>query len=75
MFFKTKDKIELKVTGMTCGHCEAKIQQALSNLPGVKKVTASRTSQKVFIEPEKAEALDLKKVKEAIQSLGYQVTE
>ena len=73
MFFKTKDKIELKVTGMSCGHCEVKIQQALSNLPGVKKVTASRTSGKVTIEPEKAETLDLQKVKEAIESLGYQV--
>ncbi|MGH8005290.1 MAG: heavy-metal-associated domain-containing protein [Limisphaerales bacterium] len=75
MFFKTKDKIELKVAGMTCGHCEAKVETAVKQLPDVKKVTASRTKETVTIEPEKAAALDLQKVKEAIQSLGYQVTE
>ncbi len=75
MFFKTKDKIELKVVGMTCGHCEAKIQEALSKLPGVKKVTASRTKETVTIEADKSEALDLQKIKETIELLGYQVTE
>lgn len=75
MFFKTKDKLELKVTGMSCGHCEAKIQEAVGKLPGVKKVIASRTKETVIIEPEKAETLDLQKVKEAIESLGYQVVE
>ena len=75
MFFGTKDKIELKVTGMTCGHCEAKIQEAVAKLPGVKKVTASRTSQTVTIEADKPEALELPKIKETIESLGYQVTE
>lgn len=75
MFFGTKDKIELKVTGMTCGHCEAKIQEAVSKLPGVKKVTASRTSQTVTIQPDKSESLNLRTVKETIESLGYLITE
>lgn len=75
MLFRSKEKIELKVTGMTCGHCEAKVQQAVSQLPGVKKVTASRTNGMVTIEPEKSAALNLQTVKEAIESLGYQVTE
>ena len=75
MLFGTKDKIELKVTGMTCGHCEAKLEKAISQLSGIKKVTASRTNGMVTIESDKSEALDLKKIKEAIQALGYQVTE
>ena len=75
MLFGSKEKIEIKVIGMTCGHCEAKIQEAVSNLPGVKKVTASRMSQRVTIEPDKTEDLDLQKVKEAIRLLGYQVVE
>ncbi|HEU4437332.1 MAG TPA: cation transporter [candidate division Zixibacteria bacterium] len=74
MLFGSKEKIELKVTGMTCGHCEAKIQQAVSQLPGVKKVTASRTNGTVTIEPE-SDTLNLQTVKEAIESLGYQVAE
>lgn len=75
MLFETKDKIELKVTGMTCGHCELKIEQALGRLPGVKKAAASRIRQKVVIEPDKSGGLGLQKVKEAIVALGYQVIE
>ncbi|MCI0404896.1 MAG: heavy-metal-associated domain-containing protein [candidate division Zixibacteria bacterium] len=75
MFFGAKDKIELKVTGMTCGHCEAKIEEAVSKLPGVKKVAASRTRQTVTIEPDESDSLNLQTVKETIESLGYQVTE
>ena len=75
MLFGNKEKIELKVTGMTCGHCEAKIQQAVSQLPGVKKVTASRTNGTVTIEPENSESLKLQTIKEAIELLGYKVTE
>ena len=75
MLFGSKEKIELKVTGMTCGHCEAKVQQAVSKLPGVKKVTASRTNGTVTIEPDKSESLNRQAIKEAIESLGYQVTE
>lgn len=75
MLFGSQEKIELKVAGMTCGHCEAKVQQAVSQLPGVKKVTASRTNGTVTIEPDKTAALNLQTVKKAIGSLGYQVTE
>jgi len=30
--------IKLKVTGMTCGHCEAAVEKALSAVPGVERV-------------------------------------
>ncbi len=75
MLFGTKDKIELKVSGMTCGHCEAKIEQAVKQLPGVKKVGASRVDGLVSIVPEKSGQVNLEKVKEAIHLLGYQVLE
>ena len=75
MFFGAKDKVKLKVSGMTCGHCEAKIQQAVSKLPDVKKVTASRMKQTVIVESDKPDTLDLQKIKETIEALGYQITE
>ena len=74
MLFGTKEKIEIKVTGMSCGHCEAKIQEAVSKLPGVKKVAASRMNGTVTIKSE-PNTLNLQTVKEAIESLGYQLTE
>jgi copper chaperone len=33
------DMISLKVTGMTCGHCEAAVKKALEVVPGVTAVT------------------------------------
>ena len=30
--------IKLKVTGMTCGHCEQAVNKALSVVPGVERV-------------------------------------
>ena len=30
-------KTELTVTGMTCGHCQKAVQQALAQLPGVEQ--------------------------------------
>jgi copper chaperone len=27
--------VKLRVTGMTCGHCQAKVEQALKAVPGV----------------------------------------
>ena len=75
MFFGTKNKIELKVLGMTCGHCEVKVEKTVSQLPGVKKATASRVKERVTVEPDTSGTLDLEKIKEAIEALGYQVTE
>lgn len=75
MLFGAKDKIELKVLGMTCGHCEAKIQKAVKSMPGVKDVLASTAEGTVTVIPEKGHPVDLEKVKEAIRSLGYQVLE
>ncbi len=33
------DMTSLKVTGMTCGHCEAAVKKALEAVPGVTAVT------------------------------------
>lgn len=32
--------IELKVKGMTCGHCEMRVKKALEAVPGVKEAKA-----------------------------------
>ena len=43
--------IELKVTGMTCGHCEAAVNKALVAVPGVARVVkVSRNEERVIIE-------------------------
>ena len=32
--------ITLKVTGMTCGHCEMAVKKALAAVPGVERVVS-----------------------------------
>jgi copper chaperone len=43
--------IELKVTGMTCGHCEAAVNKALAAVPGVARVVkVNRDEERVVVE-------------------------
>lgn len=43
--------IKLKVTGMTCGHCEMAVKKALGAVPGVEKVvTVDRNKQEAVVE-------------------------
>jgi len=75
MFFAAKDKIELKIGGMTCGHCETKIEQAVQGLSGIRHAEASLLNNTVTIIPEKGRPFNLEQVKEEIVKLGYQVLE
>jgi len=61
--------LKLNVTGMTCGHCEKAVEDALANLPGVERVVkVSRDDQEVVLEgnPDSAQVI------EAISEEGYE---
>ena len=60
--------IELKVTGMTCGHCEAAVNKALTALPGVDRVVkVSRDDERVIVEGD----ADVGALIAAIEEEGY----
>jgi copper chaperone len=60
--------IELKVTGMTCGHCEAAVNKTLAALPGVTRVAkVSRAEERVVIEGD----ADVETLIAAIEEEGY----
>ncbi|GAB4360916.1 MAG: heavy-metal-associated domain-containing protein [Gammaproteobacteria bacterium] len=60
--------IELKVTGMTCGHCENAVNKALAAVPGVTRVVeVSREKEKVVVEGD----ADLQALIDAIKEEGY----
>jgi copper chaperone len=43
--------IKLKVTGMTCGHCEGAVKKALAAVPGVEQVVGvDRVKQEAVVE-------------------------
>ncbi|MEW5723056.1 MAG: heavy-metal-associated domain-containing protein [Thermodesulfobacteriota bacterium] len=44
------EKVELKVTGMSCGHCEMSVKKALKALDGVSSAEADRQAQKAVVQ-------------------------
>lgn len=60
--------IELKVTGMTCGHCENAVNKALAAVPGVTQVVeVSRDKEKVVVDG----SADAQALIDAIKEEGY----
>ncbi len=61
--------ITVKVTGMTCGHCEGAVQKAVAAVPGVTRVVeVSREKQRVVVEGN----AELGAVLAAIKEEGYE---
>ena len=68
---KTINKMEgiaVKVTGMSCTHCEATVTRNLESLSGIEKVVADHRTESVKIT---GEAIDLEKVEQVVNGLGY----
>lgn len=73
----TFETTTLKVTGeqtMHCGGCERTVKFALKQLPGVRQVEASHKTQLINLTFD-AEALDLERVRQELDWIGYQVAE
>ena len=69
-------EIELKVTGMHCGGCENRVKNAVSDIKGVKAVTADHEACKVNVEFKKdVDETVVEEVKEAIERLDFKVEE
>lgn len=71
----TTETKTLKVTGeqtMHCGGCERTVKFALKQLPGVRQVEASHKTQLINLTFD-SEALDLERVRQELDWIGYQV--
>ena len=66
-------EIKLNVEGMTCGGCENRIKNALSEIEGVESVTANHETKEVTITLN-AE-VEEETLKETITDLGFEVVE
>lgn len=60
--------ITVKVTGMTCSHCEANVKRNLEALKGITNVVADNRSETVKIT---GKNFNLGKVEETVNGLGY----
>jgi copper chaperone CopZ len=60
----------ITVEGMTCGHCEQTVEEALLDTEGVSAATADRDAESVTVEGE----ADVDAVFEAVDEAGYDAT-
>ena len=62
----------VKITGMTCGHCEGRVTTELSKLDGVSEVKASAADAQAVVVS--AGELDADAISRAVIAAGYRVT-
>jgi len=72
MVEKSRKKIELKVSGMTCASCVTTIEKSLSNLGGVTKAQVNLGTETASIEYDSTK-LKLPDLEKAITDVGYEV--
>lgn len=66
--------VTLKVEGMSCGHCEKAVKEALGALKEVNNVQVDLDKGNVKIDYNEA-ALTIPQLKEVIEDQGYEVVE
>lgn len=72
--FEKAEQMTLKIEGMTCGHCQKRVEEALKAVKGVKGVQVSLVGKtaEVRYAAGKTDRLELVK---AVTDAGYTVTE
>lgn len=72
MFGKKKCDVTMKVEGMSCGHCSARVEEALNAIEGVKaEVDLKKKTAYVTLEKEVSDET----LKKAVEEAGYSVPE
>ena len=66
---ETDDAVTVKIKGMMCGHCEARVKKALEELPFVDEAVTSHEQGTAVLSI--SGAMDEKAVKKAITDAGY----
>ena len=65
-------KIELPITGMTCAHCAARIENGLSKLPGVESANVNFATERATINYD-SEVASENDFLSLIRNFGYDV--
>ena len=66
---QTSEKVTLAVTGMSCGHCVARVQKALSKLDGVDIRNVEVGVAEMGYDPSRVSP---DKILEAVDAAGYE---
>lgn len=71
------NKIEIRISGMSCTGCENRVENVLKNIENVESVNANYNTGIVEIETNNIKDLDLDidMIKETLEDLGYDILE
>ncbi len=61
--------LRLKISGMTCGHCVARVTKALTGMPGVSVQSVAVGRALVSFDPAQADAV---RIAGAIREIGFE---
>ena len=65
------DKVTLDIRGMTCAACVRRIEEGLSQKPGVLRATVNFATEKALVEYDK-NIVDIKALQNKVHDLGYE---
>lgn len=65
-------KIDIKIEGMTCGHCAMNVTNELATLQGVSNVQVDHQAGKATVE---ADGVSNDQLSEAVSEAGYKAVE
>ena len=68
----TSRSVQLKISGMTCAACSARIEKGLSKLAGVEKAAVNLASEKAVVTYDPAQ-INPEAMAQKIHDLGYEV--
>ncbi|MBC1424656.1 heavy-metal-associated domain-containing protein [Listeria seeligeri] len=66
------EKLTLKIEGMTCGHCEARVEKALAEVDGVTNAKVSLEEGTATVEFETGKVTEDSLI-DAVEEAGYEV--
>ena len=69
------NKIEIRISGMSCTGCENRVENILKNVENVESVNANYNTGIVEIETNDIKNLDIDVIKETLEDLGYDILE
>ena len=69
------NKIEIRISGMSCTGCENRVENILKNIKNVESVNANYNTGIVEIETNDIKNLDIDVIKENLEDLGYDILE
>ena len=70
-----KNKIEIRISGMSCTGCENRVENVLKDIENVESVNAHYNTGIVEIGINNIKDLDIDMIKEILEDLGYDILE